>query len=72
MSNYHISPCLGASSGIGAATAIEFAKYDVRLALTARNEANLLKTIEKCKEQGLSEDKVCTCTLYNVTNLLTS
>lgn len=48
----------GASSGIGQATAIEFAKYNVRLALTARNEANLIRTVEKCKEKGLASDNI--------------
>lgn len=38
----------GASSGIGAATAVLFARLGAKLALTGRNEANLQRTMEKC------------------------
>lgn len=38
----------GASSGIGAATAVAFAGYGAKLTLVGRNEARLLKTANKC------------------------
>ncbi|XP_044735082.1 3-oxoacyl-[acyl-carrier-protein] reductase FabG-like [Chrysoperla carnea] len=38
----------GASSGIGAATAIHFSKYGAKLALTGRNVENLQKVAEQC------------------------
>jgi NAD(P)-dependent dehydrogenase (short-subunit alcohol dehydrogenase family) len=44
----------GASSGIGAATAVLFSRLGARLALTGRNEDNLKKVGEQCeKEVGL-------------------
>lgn len=44
----------GASSGIGAATAVLFSKLGAQLALTGRNEENLMKTGDKChKESGI-------------------
>ncbi|XP_020715501.1 uncharacterized protein LOC110118317 [Ceratitis capitata] len=39
----------GASSGIGAATAVEFAKQGAKVALVGRNEANLKATETSCK-----------------------
>lgn len=42
----------GASSGIGAATAVLFAKLGAKLSLTGRNEANLKKVVEECKKQS--------------------
>ena len=48
----------GASSGIGAATAIEFAKHGVKLAINGRNAENLEKTAKKCYEAGLKETEV--------------
>lgn len=38
----------GASSGIGAATAIKFAQHGATLSLTGRNEENLKKTAKEC------------------------
>ncbi|XP_075987689.1 putative oxidoreductase SSP0419 [Anticarsia gemmatalis] len=38
----------GASSGIGAATAVAFASYGAKLTLVGRNEARLLETANKC------------------------
>ncbi|XP_022114012.2 uncharacterized oxidoreductase TM_0325-like [Pieris rapae] len=44
----------GASSGIGAATAVYLAKLSAKLALVGRNEKNLLETVAMCeKEKGL-------------------
>ncbi|CAD5126472.1 DgyrCDS14595 [Dimorphilus gyrociliatus] len=40
----------GASSGIGAATALLFAKHGAELALTGRNEKNLEAVVKKCQE----------------------
>ena len=46
----------GASSGIGAATAILFARLGARLSLTGRNEANLKKVVDDCSSQpGVAE-----------------
>lgn len=41
----------GASSGIGAATAVHFARLGVKLSLTGRNEANLQKVYDDCVSQ---------------------
>ncbi|KAI0217106.1 3-oxoacyl-[acyl-carrier-protein] reductase FabG [Lamellibrachia satsuma] len=41
----------GASSGIGAATAILFSKLGAKLALCGRNEDNLKRTAEECEKQ---------------------
>jgi len=45
----------GASSGIGAATALRFAQLGARLSLAGRNEKNLQKTAEECR--ALSKEK---------------
>ncbi|EDW59734.1 uncharacterized oxidoreductase TM_0325 [Drosophila virilis] len=42
----------GASSGIGAATAVKFAKYGACLALNGRNVENLNKVADQCKAAG--------------------
>ncbi|XP_006813822.1 3-oxoacyl-[acyl-carrier-protein] reductase FabG-like [Saccoglossus kowalevskii] len=42
----------GASSGIGAATSILFAKLGAKLALTGRNQQHLEDTGKQCEEQG--------------------
>ena len=47
----------GASSGIGAATAILFSKLGAKLALCGRNEDNLKRTAEECEKQ-LATNKV--------------
>ena len=47
----------GASSGIGAATAVLFSKLGAKLALTGRNEENLKRTAEQC-EKELPTNKV--------------
>ncbi|XP_053608503.1 3-oxoacyl-[acyl-carrier-protein] reductase-like [Plodia interpunctella] len=44
----------GASSGIGAATAIAYAKEDADVVLVGRNETKLAKTEAKCVENGKS------------------
>ena len=43
----------GASSGIGAATAVYFSKLGAKLALTGRNLENLTKTAEQCASKPL-------------------
>ena len=43
-----VSLITGASSGIGAETAVLFARLGANLVLTGRNEANLQRTMEKC------------------------
>ena len=43
---------LGASSGIGAATAKLFAKLGANLAITGRNSENLQKVAEECEVEG--------------------
>lgn len=40
----------GASSGIGADTAVEFSKQNAKLILTGRNKENLEKTAQKCED----------------------
>ncbi|XP_050392982.2 3-oxoacyl-[acyl-carrier-protein] reductase FabG [Patella vulgata] len=45
----------GASSGIGADTAVLFAKLGAKLSLTGRNEENLNKTGSKCKENSAEQ-----------------
>lgn len=42
----------GASSGIGAATAIHFAKKGAKITITGRNKDNLNKVAEECKNAG--------------------
>ncbi|KAI4468529.1 hypothetical protein MML48_2g00014377 [Holotrichia oblita] len=42
----------GASSGIGAATAVRFASESAKLALTGRNLENLQVTAQKCQEKN--------------------
>lgn len=42
----------GASSGIGASTAIHFAEKGALLSLTGRNEANLKRVAEECQKAG--------------------
>ena len=46
----------GASSGIGAATAIYFAELGAKLALTGRSLPNLQETSQQCKAKGCTED----------------
>lgn len=45
----------GASSGIGAATAIAFAKEGAKLAIIGRNKERLAKTAELCRSSSASE-----------------
>ncbi|XP_071960948.1 3-oxoacyl-[acyl-carrier-protein] reductase FabG-like [Antedon mediterranea] len=48
----------GASSGIGAATAKEFALRGCSVSLIGRNQSNLEATARVCQEAGLSPDQV--------------
>ncbi|XP_013389771.1 uncharacterized protein LOC106158378 [Lingula anatina] len=48
----------GASGGIGAAVAVQFAKQGCRLALSGRNVDKLEETATKCREIGLSSEMV--------------
>ena len=45
----------GASSGIGAATAVLFSRLGANLALAGRNTDNLKRTAELCLESGASQ-----------------
>ncbi|XP_035438476.2 3-oxoacyl-[acyl-carrier-protein] reductase FabG [Spodoptera frugiperda] len=45
----------GASSGIGADTAVEFSKLEAKLVLTGRNKENLEKTAQKCEDVSPSK-----------------
>lgn len=47
----------GASSGIGAETAIDFSKLDAKLVLTGRNKQNLEKVAKQCEENSPSSLK---------------
>lgn len=47
----------GASSGIGAATAILFSKLGASLAITGRNRTNLENVCEKCAEVHSASEK---------------
>ncbi|KAJ1345552.1 hypothetical protein KIN20_013597 [Parelaphostrongylus tenuis] len=48
----------GASSGIGRATAILFARNRYQLSLNGRNESALKDVVKECVEQGITEDDV--------------
>lgn len=48
----------GASSGIGAATALEFAKNGAKLVLAARNVERLNEVASQCSSHGLQQEKV--------------
>ena len=52
------SSLAGASSGIGAAAAEEFAKYGAYLSLTGRNEERLKEVATRCQHRGVSPEKV--------------
>ena len=57
---------VGASSGIGAATAVGFAKHGVKVAINGRNAENLEKTAKKCYLAGLKETEVNLFQIYQV------
>ncbi|KAK2157352.1 hypothetical protein LSH36_193g09014 [Paralvinella palmiformis] len=52
----------GASSGLGAASAVALAKYSPRLVLHGRNEKALSDVKQKCLDHGLRADDVATVT----------
>lgn len=54
----------GASSGIGAGTAVYFAKLGSKLALNGRNEDNLKEVVKQCEDVGLPKEKVCQTFCY--------
>uniref|UniRef100_A0A1I8B901 3-oxoacyl-[acyl-carrier-protein] reductase n=1 Tax=Meloidogyne hapla TaxID=6305 RepID=A0A1I8B901_MELHA len=64
----------GASSGIGKATALLFAKNGYRLSLAGRNEINLKQVVDECIGFGLSNEQIVTTigdvreekTLFNI------
>ena len=47
----------GASSGIGAETAVDFSKLDAKLVITGRNKENLEKVAKQCEENSRSNLK---------------
>ena len=49
---------LGASSGIGAETAVEFARAGASVVLVARRTEELNKIAEKCQEAGARKEQV--------------
>jgi len=49
----------GASSGIGAGTALHFAKLGAKLALVARNKEKLEQVANSCKEAGSPQVFIC-------------
>ena len=55
----------GASSGIGAATAVLFSRLGASLALAGRNVDNLKKTAEQCLEAGASQPILVQAELNN-------
>ncbi|XP_062580931.1 3-oxoacyl-[acyl-carrier-protein] reductase FabG-like [Saccostrea cucullata] len=61
----------GASSGIGAATALEFAKTGAKLVLAARNVERLNDIASQCVAKGLQQDKIFVkgCDITNEENL---
>jgi short-subunit dehydrogenase len=50
MSHQPVVVVTGASSGIGKATAIEFARNKYRLSLSGRDEQSLLETMRECEK----------------------
>ncbi|XP_061163954.1 3-oxoacyl-[acyl-carrier-protein] reductase FabG-like [Saccostrea echinata] len=61
----------GANSGIGAATALAFAKAGARLVLAARNLEKLNNVANECSAKGLPQEKVLVkgCDVTNEENL---
>ena len=49
---------LGSSSGIGAQTAVDFARQGAHVVITGRNRENIMKTLDRCIDAGSSEKKV--------------
>jgi len=63
----------GASSGIGAATAILFARRGAKLSLTGRNEVNLQRVADECARVGSEQPLMVVAELScepDVTNLV--
>ncbi len=57
----HWSTCyyyVGASSGIGAATAVAFARRGAGVAMIGRNKERLEQTAKECQDAGLKPEQV--------------
>ena len=61
----------GASSGIGATTAVEFAKNGAKLILTGRNEERLQQTSKMCQNVGLNKDSASSLSLIVIVTMCT-
>lgn len=51
----------GSSSGIGEATAINFARLGCRLTIHGTNRERLQQVAQKCFDVSPSKQQVCTC-----------
>ena len=56
----------GSSSGIGAATALEFATKGSRLSLVARNIEKLEEVADKCRKAGSPDVLICSYDLESL------
>ena len=62
--------CLGAASGIGAVTAILFAKNGAKIAIIDKNENGLKETAAKCEEASPNKENVNWILYFYVYNKL--
>lgn len=56
----------GASSGIGRATALEFARHNFHLSLSGRDEKALEAVVAECKKAGAAEVCFAVFTIYHL------